>query len=375
MKYYLTIFFSPALIFLLYDIFFYWLWVPFGEYSNDVIYFLSFFSIVNLCLIFWIIYSLNKKRISKIYADTSNRKGIGVSFILILIFFGLFALYMQLGGELTLDLETRYSQVNASGIFWIVIMQIIAYILIFDLYISRKKPYVFFLVFLFILSSALTGGRSGAIWWSLLIFFIATTKFNLGWKHLASAIILVFTFFVSASIMRGTISFNGSGDLIGYLDFNQIFTFEETMQYTQIHGAQFSRFLGDVIDGFVPRSINPNKNTSTAFTREVFPNVWERTSYTSGFYANLLFVFGNFGLFIAPLFMISLNALYLRAISGESKINFIILYFCLLPLLIVRGGIFEFRVVMALFLISFAIFLHYFFNKKIVLIKMKKEIK
>ena len=368
MKNFLIIFFSPASIFLLYDIFFYWLWLPFGEYSNVVIYSLSFFSFINLCLLFWVIYFFQKKRKGKINNETSDKSGINNSFILTLILFGLFALYMQLGGEVTFDLETRYSQVNAEGIFWIVIMQIIAYILIFDLYISNKKPYVFFLVCLYILSSALTGGRSGVIWWSLLIFFIATIKFNLRWGHLISAIILAFTFFVSASILRGTINFDGSGDRIGFLDFNQIFMFEETMHYTQRHGAQFSRFLGDVIDGFVPRSINPNKNTSTAFTREVFPNVWERTSYTSGFYANLLFVFGNFGLFIAPFFMVGINAMYLRAISGISRINFIILYFCLLPLLIVRGGIFEFRVVMALSLLCFAVFLHYFLNKKIVLI-------
>ncbi len=367
MKNFLVFLLSPAFIFFIYDIIFYWSWTPFYEYSEGVLYSLSLFSILNFFLLIRIV-KFSRKEISW-QANSSQKSGknLNIFIVFFLILIGVFALYMQLGGNLNLDLQEKYSEVNSEGIFYIVVVQIITYTLIYDLYIGQQKPFIFFVVLLFVMLSALTGGRSGVIWTSLLIFFMASAKFNLKWIYLILTLTLILLFFILTSVLRGTINFDGGGDAIGYLDFNQIFTFEETMRYTTQYGSQFGKFLGDVADGFLPRSINPDKKTSTAFTREVFPEVWERTSYTSGFYANLVFVFGYVGLFVAPLLLVGMNVLYMKAINGfgKNKINFLILFFSLFPLLLVRGGLFEFRVVFAFFLICFAILLHSIIKTKI----------
>ncbi len=287
--------------------------------------------------------------------------------VTILIAIGLGALYLQLDGVLSLDFNEVYADQANKGIFYILIIQVVTCTLLFDLFISKQKPYIFVLVLFFILSTSLMGGRGGVIWTTYFIFVLLMLRYNFGWIFLLVVFMSLIAFFLSASILRGTIAIDGGGYTVGFLDFNQIFTLEEAIGYTKISGAQFVAFLFDVLDGFLPRSINPDKNFSTAFTRQVFPEVSNLTSYTSGFYANLVFVFGYYALFIVPFFLIVLNKLYLKAICGVGTLNFISLYFLLFPILVVRGGIFESRMVFVLVVVLVSIGIRNLLRRKIVL--------
>jgi hypothetical protein len=302
MKKTLIVLSSPALLFIVYDIFFYWFWVQTDHFSRDVIYSLSVFSIINLAVFFWVIYSVKKIPSKNFYGSNFEKRGLSILAVLILIAIGLAGLYMQLDGILSFDFNEIYSEQSNKSIFYIVIIQIVTYILLFDLYVSKQKPHVFLLVLIFILLTGLMGGRAGVIWTCYFIFFILALRYDLRWGFLITALIFLIFYFVFASILRGTISFNEGDYAIGFLDFNQIFTFEAALNYSQVHGAQFIGFFHDVLNGFLPRSINPDKSYSTIFTRLVFPEVSELTSYTSGFYGNLVFVFGYYGLFVVPIF-------------------------------------------------------------------------
>lgn len=375
MRAFLTILLSPAFIFIVYDAIFYWAWVPFGDYEDRLIYSLMAYLAVSVVLLIVTIRAVLAHRAIEV-DRLGSRRALGPLKILGLVLAGLWALYMQLGGNITLDLEGKYSEINSAGIFYITLAQVVAYILIYDLYLGEPRPVIFSLVLFFVLSMALTGGRSGVIWWLLLIFFISTTKFRIRLSHgIFLAIFLVF-FFVSMSVLRGTIEVERGDASVGFLDFNQIFTLEETLLYAGNNSPKFDLFLADIVDGLVPRAFNPDKNTSTAFTREVFPEVWERTSYTSGFYANLVFVFGNAGLYLAPLFQWAMTSLYLKSVVGGkvSKSSFLGLFFCLFPIILVRGGIFEFRVVFALCILGAAMFLHSILRKRLLPSHVKRNI-
>lgn len=354
---------SPAFIFVIYDVLFYLIWIPSGDYSEFTINLMVMYFSINLILAFITLFAVSSMARERLEGRALYyRKSMNPFLYYMLIAIGFYSLYMHIGGSLTFNLEEKYSEVSSKGIFFVVIIQIVTYILIYDIYLSRPRPILTFLVALFVLCSLVMGGRSGVIWLILLILFVfaLNSRVNFGRISLILAFLIV-VFFVS-SALRGTVNLFGGEARFGFLDFNQIFTLEETIRYISENGSQLTLFFGDVANGFVPRSINPDKQTSTAFTREVFPEVSPTTSYTSGFYANLLFVFGYFGLFMVPFAQIMMTFLYLKIIKGgrKSALTFVLIYFLVFPLLIVRGGIFEFRVVFALFLVLFSINAHRF---------------
>jgi hypothetical protein len=368
---------SPAFFFLAYDLIFYIAWIPSGGYSDivvDLMIFNVFFNAFLFILTAVIVLA------GKGWGGTNDvgfywGRDIGDICFLSLIGVAFFSIVMQVGGDLSLNFNEKYNEISSGGIFYIVVSQIAIFILLYDLYVGRPRLLNTLLVALLIFFTGITGGRSGVISLILLLFLIASKKFFFGFGRFIAVIILLCVFFVFASIFRGTINLSGEGETIGFLDFNQIFTLEETVKYVEGRGGQFRLFLVDIVNGFVPRSLNPDKMTSTAFTREVFPDVSPGTSYTSGFYANLLFVFGYLGVVAAPFFQAAITSLYLSAVKQfpSGGVNFMMIYFLTFPISIVRGGIFEFRMMFALFLIFVAICAHKFLSSKFIINRKLKR--
>lgn len=362
----LALILSPAFLFFIYDTLFYLLWIPSGDYSEITIQIVLLYFFVNLFLLILTFLYVNLMVDERSVRQVVNRKSIGSFVSLCLIVIGLYSLFMQIGGNLEFNLEEKYSEVSSGGIFYVVVTQVVAYILIYDIFVGELRPMYTLMVVLYVLCSAVAGGRSGVISLIVLVFYIFSTKTKINLMKIFLVGMLLMLFFVMVSVMRGTLNFSNDEISIGFLDFNQIFTLEETMKYTEKSGNQFGLFLDDLVDGFVPRVFNQDKKTSTAFTREVFPDVMSTTSYTSGFYANLLFVFGYFGLVVAPVILTAITFIYLRLIKrfGNSPGDFVLIFLLIFPLQIVRGGLFEFRVVFALFLVMFSIFAHQILQKK-----------
>lgn len=375
MNKFLLIVLSPAFLFVIYDVMFYLVWIPSGNYSEFTINLMLVYFSINFILAFITIFTISAITKKQLERQVVYRKSINPFGCYMLIGIGLYSLYMHMGGSFTFDLEKKYGEVSSRGIFYIVIIQIVTYILIYDIYVGRPRPIFTFAVALFVLCSLAMGGRSGVIWLILLILFVFSlnARINLGRISLVFAFLIVA--FFATSVLRGTVILSGGEARFGFLDFNQIFTLEKTISYTEENGSQLTLFFGDVADGFVPRAINPDKKTSTAFTREVFPEVSSRTSYTSGFYANLLFSFGYLGLFIAPFAQVVMTFIYLKVIKNrrKSSVNFVLIFFLVFPLLIVRGGLFEFRVVFALFLVLLAVSAHRFLRTNFVLSRQQSK--
>lgn len=368
MNKFLLLMLSPAFLFVIYDVFFYLAWIPFGGYSDMAANLMAVYFSINLILFLITWFKLNSIANEKLQRKVVYQNNISPLVAMILIMIGLYSLFMQIGGSLSFNLEETYNEIQSRGIFYIVITQVVTYILIYDLYVGKPRLLFTLIVALYVFSSAITGGRSGVILQILLILFIFSMKKRINFSKIILTVFLLSIFFVVGSFLRGTINLSDGGKMVGFLDFNQIFTLEETLKYNEIKGGQFILFLKDVFDGFLPRVINPDKNTSTAFTREVFPDVGSTTSYTSGFYANLLFVLGYAGLLMAPVIQVAITFIYIKVIEkgGNSPVQFLLIFFLVFPLMIVRGGLFEFRVVFALFLVLFSIFAHRLLRKKIV---------
>lgn len=368
MNKFLLLVLSPAFLFVIYDALFYLAWIPFGGYSEMTANLMVVYFFINLIIFFITWFKINSIPNEKLKPTVAYRSSISPSVALILIMIGLYSLFMQIGGSLSFNLEDTYNEIQSRGIFYIVINQVVTYILIYDIYVGKPRLLFTLIVALYVFSSAITGGRSGVILQIILILFIFSMKKRINFSKILLTAVLLIIFFVVGSFLRGTMDLSGDGGIVGFLDFNQIFTLEETLKYNEINGGQFMLFLKDVLDGFVPRVINSDKNTSTAFTREIFPDVGSTTSYTSGFYANLLFVLGYAGLLMAPIIQIAITFIYIKMVEKgqNSPANFLVIFFLVFPLMIVRGGIFEFRVVFALFLVLFSVFAHRLLRKKIV---------
>lgn len=362
---------SPSMFFLLYDLLFYWTWIALDNQNKASAYLMTYYTLFNILFICLTYKNIFYKNI-KYFIHPEKKINIKANIIGV-TFSGLSILtvFVYLDGNISFDLSESYTRKSEKGASLVFLNSVFIYCALFFVFKYKLHAISHTTIISAILFSIFMGGRSGVIVSLILFVFFASKHHNIKIRKIAVFMVALMALFISSSISRGTISIENQELVLQALDYNQLFTLDETIKYTSENGPKIHLYLKDVIDGFIPRSINPDKNTSTAFTREVFPWVWEKTSYTAGFYANMIFVFGFLGIFITPFFIYLVNFLFWKSIHSKSTNGsiFIIICFTICPVLIVRGGIFEQRIVIIMFLIVLSIFLSKALMKKISIIR------
>lgn len=344
---------SPATFFLFYDLVFYWPWVAADLYDTNVTYILTYFTTIN-CIFF--LYSFRHIIYRPINYFNQTQEKVQLWPTLACIIFSLCSattVFLFLDGNLSFDLSEAYSKKSEKSASIVLLNSVFLYSILYCIYKNKLHFIAYVLAFAAIIFTLFIGGRSAAIVSLIILIFFLTRNYKIKFRFIFIFFCTLISIFVLTSIARGTISLDGESIALEALDYNQAFTLDETLRYSDLKGPKFHLYLADIADAFVPRILNPEKNTSTAFTREVFPWVWEKTSYTAGFYANIIFVFGIFGLFLAPILIFTINLIFLKALnSKKTNINsFIIFCFTICPVLLVRGGIFEQRILMVMLII------------------------
>lgn len=347
---------SPAVFFLIYDVFFYWVWIlnQMEVYTEELIAMMAFFSVCNILFF----YVFSRKLLSldvsfKLPYDLKPNFLRSISVVLLSIVS--VGIVLANGGGWGVSLQQSYAELATRSATPVLINTAIIYGVLYCVFKYKIHIISHGFVFLGLIFSALINGRATVIVW-LVVYMVALMRHHsLKFAQSFFIFFVALVFFVASSYSRGTISIDGKDIVLESLDYNQVFTLVETVNYTRQSGPKFHLYIADVVQGFVPRSIYPDKDTSTSFTREVFPWVWEMTSYTSGFYANLIFVFGFVGLLFCPILVYCINKLYIAAISRNKRDcfgQFVAVCLTACPVLLVRGGVFELRIIMTVVLIS-----------------------
>lgn len=341
---------SPCFFFLAYDAIFYWAWIYILDYSYTTVIMMVFFTSLNFLIFMFFSHKLLKR--SKVASFSGVAKNGSLQVIALSMLSFLLVLF-YLGGDVSGNLSEVYIENASKSAAPVLLNTVIIYAILFGIYTCRVNFLAHISALTCILFSSLIGGRSVILMWLIFYCFALLKRYTLSNKHVFLALLTLVVFFVGSSFSRGTISVNDSSFDLELLDYNQVFTLEETISYTDRSGPRLDLYFSDVVEGFIPRALMPQKQTSTAFTREVFPWVWELTSYTSGFYASAIFALGYLGLILIPIFSVLISVIHYNFISGKYTLRsgFVVMCLTCCPVLIVRGGLFELRLIMTLFTI------------------------
>ncbi|WP_420229169.1 hypothetical protein ACOBWA_09275 [Psychrobacter sp. ER1] len=202
----------------------------------------------------------------------------------------------------------------------------------------------------------------------LIFLFIVIDKVEIKIKWILISFILVSVLFISNAIMRaGGIDEYRDGSATT-LDFNNAFILDDSINYLSTHHPKLF-MLEDLYYMFIPRAISPDKPLSTAETRAVYPSVaFNGTNYTFGIYANALMNVGWLSYLIIPLMIMFLNYYYVllsNRVTRKSITRFLLIFFVFYSIQIIRGGIFNTRIILVLLPILLAYCIYLFIPKSL----------
>ena len=375
MKRFLIFFFCPLTLTGIYDLIFYFPNTWAGKYSDLGTIFPFYLSLQVVLFLFLSLYLIHKySKNSSLDAYSPPQKGMSILIYFLIIGICIFLylfLFMSVFGEINFSyLITRNAYFYAKskvGTAWVFFLyQFFVMLMLYDFYrngISKLKG----LVFLFcVLLIATTGGRSTIILWLCLIVYIHVVvhgnKIGLMYRYLGFTLV-VFIFSANAILRSGSSEnfsdyFSGGGFI---LDFDNAFVLQDSIDYVDRNSDHYGVALNDLVYTFVPRSLYPEKPVSTAETRLVYKDMLSdgrTTNITFGIYGNLVINLGYLGLAVAPFLVIWLSVFYYRIIQRlplKKPSTFIILYFFITYLYVLRGGFINIRIVMALTVLFMAV--------------------
>lgn len=381
----LILFMSPLMLTAIYDLIFY---LP-SSLSNLYPDLYGFFSIyIILQSIFFISLSFflasvmikksdNFKKEFFIKKDGFNVFECFMLFLCCVILF-LYLFYNVFGGFDFINIVINNSKFYAKskvGTAWVFFLyQFILFLMLYDLYRTSFKTYKVVIIVLALVLLGFTGGRSALISLFIFVFFIYSIVHRKVIKkyYVLIALSLFFVIFVGNAILRG-----GEGNTFNdyiksdafLLDFNNSFVLQDSVDYVNNNDNFYLVSLQDFIYAFVPRSLMPEKPVSTAETRLVYRELLSdgrTTNITFGVYGNMIINFGFLGMLITPILVIGCNIFYLNMcnrIKNKRPLDFLLLYFFIMYILVLRGGFFNSRIFISLIFVLFAIFVYEFFSR------------
>ncbi|QOP43234.1 oligosaccharide repeat unit polymerase [Sulfurimonas sediminis] len=357
--------FSPPVIFVLYDIIFYYIPIHINNYINitsEIYFFMIFcdiFAIASFLLLFSFIKRNKKRTIEYYYGGTKRSLSIFYYYIFfIIIFFLIHYLILHVFeridyGEIFINYAKFYAM-SKRGTAWVFgIINMLIFVMIIDMYFSGYNRHKFFMFILSLILVAMTGGRSLLIvflMFSMFIFIVIHRK-RISFKTIILLILLSSIIFVGNAILRATDYETYVNSKSSSLDFDNAFVLNDVLEFQQNRPHDgYLIFLEDIYYMFIPRKLMPDKPMSTAETRLVYPSIASYgTNYTFGMYANSFLNIGYLSIIIIPLFILMINFMYIKYVylSKNKSFNlFVIAFFIFFYIQFVRGGIFNYRLLM-----------------------------
>jgi oligosaccharide repeat unit polymerase len=372
---------APTTFMLLYDIIFYYIPILNNNYSYIDGSYLSFMLLMDFfALVIFIYFYINQKKIKNkkvsyvkpiVYLKTKWYFIIFI-FIFILIHYLIIHVFGTINYNEVINNYGKFYALSKRGTAWVFyLINILMMILLYDLYIHPFNKKKLFSIVAIIAMIAATGGRSTVMTLIILLIFLHVVihrkKLNL--IILALGLSLVAIFFLANTILRADI------DLRTYLekekstfDFDQAYALNDVIREQDNGMNTYFIDAVDFIYMFIPRKIWEEKPMSTAATRLMYPEIANRgTSITFGLYANVLMNIGYFAFILIPLFIFLYTYLYFKVINSKDKnfINFIIVFFSINAVQLIRGGLLDTRVIRIFITLYIAYLLYKLMSTKI----------
>lgn len=365
MKNLLILVFSPAFIWVFYDLIFYVRPMSSSDDYGFNFYLILAFGFLAVLSLFVCFFHFKPPR--KVIEVGGRRLAFCVYlvvFILVVVsyFFLLFSVFGNINPFNAFDNYDHFYTKNSEGTAWVfLIINILVFLLLYDVYRAGADWSRLLVILLCLMIVSLTGGRSIIIVQAMFLFFIV---YVVRGKEFGASIMLGVLLFSSVVFLGNAVMRSGGMD--SYLegatqfDFDSSFILSDVSDYVEINGPSYLISITDFYNFFMPRYFNPDKPISTAETRLIYPDVAERgTNYTFGFYANALLNLGYAGVFLAPIFLLVYQYVYysycVRFRSSAS--GFFVLFFCFYSIQVVRGGVINSRFLIFILSISVACFI------------------
>lgn len=374
MRILLVFFMSPLFLTFLYDIVFYIpsLYLINYPYIND--YYIYYFSIQIALYFILSLYFIKFMRFKYDNMSIEKHKGMPlICYIFLLLTCVILILFLLFSVFQNFDITNLFSQngyfyaKSKIGTAWVYfVYQFILVLMIFDFYKSKYNRNKLLIIIFTIALLAMTGGRTTVISLFLLLLFIfSIVNVTIIKKRYIVILISIFSIiFFSNIILRG----GEDNTLDNYfesnavvLDFNNTYLINDTLKYIDNHDDYHFVSLIDFAYFFVPRALDPDKPISTAETRLLYSDMLSdgrSTNITFGLYGNLLINLGYLGIIIAPIFTFFMNYIYIKLCNRlplHKSRDFILLYFFITYLIVLRGGIINSRVFASLLIVMVVI--------------------
>lgn len=386
MKNLLIILFSPAIIFLLYDIFFNFIPIYKNNYThidNEIIIFIMLCNFISIISFIYFYSKVKKMRISNSLIHVSYIRKIPIQFyyfsliiIITLLHYLIYFVFEQINYIEVIENYARFYALSKRGSAWVfVLIFAVLFILLIDFYKSGFNSHKFNIFLIMLLLVSLTGGRSIVVVFLIFSIYLIVV-FNNYKFHLAKFILILILssiiFFGNAILRSDSIDNYLSSKETHQLDFDNAFVLNDVLAlHYSTNNKPFLLFLEDLYYLLIPRALMPDKPYSTAETRLIYPEVADRgTNFTFGIYANSFVNIGELTLLILPIFYIYLNYIYIKYVffrHSKNFTSFVIIFFLFFSIQFARGGIFNVR----LFFVFLSIFLAYGIYSIILNIKIR----
>lgn len=367
---------SPALLFVAYDILFYYIPISNNDYtyiSGLYIFFMIFCDIVALWSFMFFSLIIKSRINNQPYHYKSISSAWFILSFLIMLYFYHFLIISVFGSINYNELFNNYARFYAlskRGTSWVFsIFNLLIFLMFYDIYKGGGNKVKIITLVSSIFLVGLTGGRSLLmVFLAFLVFiFIVIERKEVKFKWIFLSVFLVSTLFIANAVMRagGVDEYRESSATT--LDFNNAFILNDSFEYLNTHNAKLF-MLEDLYYMFIPRALVPSKPLSTAETRAVYPIIANNgTNYTFGIYANSLINVGWLSYLVIPFIIIFLNYYYVllaNRITKKSISNFLIVFFVFYSIQVIRGGIFNTRIILVLIPIVLAYYVYVLLPKR-----------
>ncbi len=376
MRIFLFFIFSPAVLYIIYDIFFYYIPIINNNYyyiTSEFIFFMIFCNIFSLISFVFLIHKRNLIVKKTVY----NYKSISVSWyylfnlsVFFLINFLIYSVFGSIDYSEVIQSYHKFYALSKRGTAWVfIIINIFLFIMILDLFKNGYNLHKLLLLILAFIQVSMTGGRSLIIVFLAFVFFvfIVIHKNKINFGLMAFTALLCITIFLGNAILRATDLESYMNTKSSKLDFDNAFILNDVINYTN-EKTSYMIFIEDIYYMFQPRKFFPDKPMSTAETRLIYPDVaFYGTNYTFGLYANALLNAGYLAFLVIPIFLFFMYFLYVKFVLFSHKKNlhyFLIVFFLFYSIQFIRGGIFNTRVIIIAVALIIAYYIYLLIPKK-----------
>lgn len=349
--------FSPAFVWVLYDLVFN-LRPMYSNGETGLLFFLVLiFDLVALVYVFAFSVFIKLRPFPCSYGVRRLPFLIYPFVFLSVVFWYFFLLHSVFGSVSPINALNNYDHFytkNSEGTAWVfLIFNALIFLLLYDVYRAGATSGRIFFIVSSLLIISLTGGRSTII---VQFFFLLYTVYVVHGKKMNLMVVLG-VFLISSFVFVGNAIMRSGGvetyaNSSAQLDFDSSFILFDVASYVETDGPEYFVSLDDFYNFFIPRVLNPDKPISTAETRLIYPEVAARgTNYTFGYYGNMLLNLGYAGLFLFPFILLMYQYLY-YSYSLRYRANaagFVIIFFCFYSIQFVRGGFINSRFLIFLF--------------------------